>query len=217
MQTVANLLAQIRLIGPDATPDRTELHPFVRRFGWAWDSYTPTHAEMLTAAACFASDVLERGEPHWLSILGPSGVGKTHVLRQTFNLLRKAASERVWRVWTAEGRSEPGWGTPTTAHIIPNADLDDYQAPRDFAKLDLVYIEDIGAGSSQTDKGAARVVRDRIMELLQLRSRKWTLLDANLYRRDLEQHFDGRIASRLTRDGSVMIEVPETTPDHHNR
>jgi hypothetical protein len=38
-----------------------------------------------------------------------------------------------------------------------------------------------------------------------------------LYRREIEQQIDGRIASRLKRDGSWMVEVPMEVPDFWDR
>lgn len=99
------------------------------------------------------------------------------------------------------------------AHIIPAVDLQDYKAARDYARYDLVYVEDIGSGASM-DKGAGAIARSRIAELLQLRSGRWTMLDANLYRREIETQIDGRIASRLKRDGSWMVEIPQEVPDY---
>lgn len=98
------------------------------------------------------------------------------------------------------------------AHILPAEDLQDYRAPRDYARYDLIYIEDIGSGGDLA-KGSGSVLRSRVAELLQLRSGKWTMLDANLYRREIETQIDGRIASRLKRDGSWCIEVPQEVPD----
>lgn len=39
------------------------------------------------------------------------------------------------------------------------------------------------------------------------------MLDANLMRRQIAEVFDGRIASRLKRDGSWMVEIPGSVPD----
>ncbi|WP_397382821.1 hypothetical protein [Prosthecobacter sp.] len=139
----------------------------------------------------------------WLSLLGPSGVGKTHILKQALQCLKASP----WRIKTPTGQRGP-----QIAHIVPATDLQDFAAPRDYAKYDLIYVEDVGSGADQT-KGAGAVLRSRIAELLQLRSNRWTMLDANLYRREIEQQIDGRIASRLKRDGSWMVEIPQEVPD----
>ena len=94
---------------------------------------------------------------------------------------------------------------------MPSRDLESYRDPKHFADCyDVVFVEDIAAG----EKGAAKVIRDRIMELLQLRSRKFTLIDGNFSGlEDVERHFDGRVASRLIRDDSQCVIFPPDTAD----
>ncbi len=180
-----------------------EPHPHVAAWPWKFEVYHPELRPVLAAVQAFCSAVLRREPPRrWLSLLGPSGVGKTHVLKQAFACLRAA-----WRLPTATG-----WRGPQMAHLIPAIDLADYRAARDYAAYDLIYIEDIGSGAA-LDKGAGAVTRSRVAELLQLRSAKWTMLDANLYRKEIDAQLDGRIASRLKRDGSWLVEVPPEVPD----
>lgn len=191
-------------LNPDLSPSaNANLHPQVAGWAWRYEVYHPGLAEVLPAVQAFCGAVLSREPPRrWLSLLGPSGVGKTHLLKQALECVR-----RHWRIPTATG-----WRGPEVAHLVPAVDLQDYRAPRDYARHDLVYIEDIGSGSTM-DKGAGAVTRSRVTELLQLRSGKWTMLDANLYRREIEAQIDGRIASRLRRDGSWLVEIGPEVPD----
>jgi hypothetical protein len=101
--------------------------------------------------------------------------------------------------------------------LIPTLHLDHYQAPRDYAAFDLIYLEDIGSGAGLGEKGSGAVLRSRIAELLQLRSGKWTLACANLSRAEIAEKLDPRIASRLGRDHSVFIEIPPDVPDFGDR
>lgn len=159
---------------------------------------------VLPAALAFQAAVLAREEPkRWLTLLGPSGVGKTHLLSQLF-----ADLSRKMRIKTASG-----WRGAQAAHIIPAQDLQDYRAPRDYANYDLIYIEDIAAGSDD-QAGAGAVLRSRVVELLQLRSSKWTMLDANMSVTDVAHRLDARIASRLKRDGSWLVQIPDNVPDY---
>lgn len=166
--------------------------------------YNPLLAPIPVEAARFMDSVLNHDRPHWLSILGPSGIGKTFINKQICRLLGK-----WWRVPTPTGQRGP-W----IAHIVPSADLRDYNAPKDYAEADLVFVEDIGIGAGE-DKGPAAVTRSRINELLQLRTGKWTVLDANLYRSEIATLMDARISSRLKRDDSVLIEIPTDVPDYN--
>lgn len=139
--------------------------------------------------------------PYWLTILGPSGVGKTLALRQAFNYL---------------SNRDGLWNGGDCAHVVPGIDLCDWRAPKDYGAFDLIYVEDIGAGAYQ-DKGAGAVVTSRVAELLQYRPMKWTLLDANLSLGQVETRLDPRIASRLKRDGSILIQLPDDVPDYNDR
>lgn len=65
-----------------------------------------------------------------------------------------------------------------------------------------------------TGAGAGAVTRSRIIELLQLRSQRWTMIDANLYRGQIATQLDARIASRLKRDASWLCEIPQEVPDY---
>ncbi len=192
-------------------------HPMVAQWPWHYETYHSGLQPVLPAVQAFCSAILHHQEPRrWLSLLGPSGVGKTHVLKQALDCVR-----RHWRIKTTTG-----WRGPTAAHIIPAQDLGDWKAAQDYARHDLIFIEDIGAGADLS-KGPGAVTRSRIAELLQLRSNRWTMLDANLYRGacsgqcppgrctcpNIVNVFDGRIASRLKRDGSWLIEIPSEVPD----
>lgn len=179
-------------------------------FDWRFKVFAPEVDAIRKEGLLFAADVLSGAPKRWLSVLGPSGIGKTLMNRDIMRFL-----ERHWtRIITRRHDDGSTSGrSPQIAHIIPSRDLDTFQAPRDFASnFDLVYVEDIGAGHG-LDKGAGAVTKSRLAELLQLRTGKWTLLDANLYRGDVANQLDPRIASRLRRDGSVCIEIPDTVPD----
>ncbi len=174
------------------------MHPAVARHEWSFKTYTPTHQIALDAAKRFASAALRRENPRWLTFLGPSGVGKTHLLRQTLKLCHRLINVDGWPRELSIFR------------VIPSLDLDTWTAPRDFAQMDVVFLEDIAAG----EKGAGKVVRDRILETLQLRSNKFTLIDGNFGGiGDVEGHFDGRVASRIMRDDSEFVVFPPETPD----
>lgn len=157
----------------------------------------------------FATEVLSRGRPRWLSLLGPPGVGKTHILSQLVEMLERYRQH--WKV-----RTPDGWRGVQIAHIIPAEDLEDYKAPKAFAKYDLIYIEDIGSGADSA-AGSGKVLRNRVLELLQLRTKKWTLADSNLSTEEIADQFDARIASRLRRDGSLAIKLNDKIPDYQDR
>lgn len=218
-------MKEIKLIVPEimgaltsqaATPDQSSQRhrQLVESHPWSYQSYHPELMQVLPAVKAFCLAALEGEEPRWLTLLGSSGIGKTHILTQAFRFLRKH--------WTMERRTQWPDGTWTGkmrqhAHIKPSRDLDDYRASEEYAAFDLIYVEDIGAGQSMGEKGAGAVNQSRLADLLQLRSRKWTLMCANLSRADVERKLDARIASRLNRDLSACLEISDQVPDFSDR
>jgi len=185
------------------------LHPIVTTYPWHYNVHHPAVAPVLPAVQRFVSDVLHARPPRrWLSLLGPSGIGKTYILRQAIACLDRARLSGAWKVPTP-----PGQRGPQIAHLIPAEDLQDWRAPRDYAKYDVLYLEDIGSGSD-LDAGSGRVLRGRIAELLQLRTGRWTMLCSNSTRPDIATTLDLRIASRLKRDESTCLELPQDVPDY---
>lgn len=186
---------------------------------WKFEVYDPGLADVLPAVERFCSDVFNYANqrevlPYWLTVLGPSGVGKTLILRQAFRLL--ARNGFLWETQTATGTR-----LPQCAHLKPMEDLRDWEAPGAYADYELLYVEDIGAGASVDAtgraKGAAAVTASRVNELLMSRVGKWTLLDANLTLSEISTQLDARIASRLKRDGSLLLEIPSTVRDYNFR
>ncbi len=174
---------------------RDELNAGCDRYGF--DVYHQGILGVMPAVLAFREAVLTKQTPRWLTLLGPSGVGKTMLLKKLF--VELAETKR--------------WDVCDSAHIIPGEDLKEWDAPMHYARCKLVYIEDIGSGATG-DKGAAAVTRSRVAELLQLRTGKWTLLCANMSISGIAQNLDARIASRLKRDGSTVVEIPAEVPDY---
>ncbi|WP_395734690.1 hypothetical protein [Prosthecobacter sp.] len=133
----------------DTAPGPADLHPHVAAWPWRFEVYHPGLCEVLPAVQAFCSAVIRREPPRrWLSLLGPSGVGKTHVLKQALACLQSAAARGHWKIPTPTGHRGP-----QIAHLIPAVDLEDFRAARDYAKYDVIYIEDIGSGAA-LDKGS---------------------------------------------------------------
>lgn len=212
------MAASTNLDGTTAASDRP-LSKWVGKYNWKFEVYDPALAIVMPAVHRFCSDVLNYREqrdvvPYWLTVLGPSGVGKTLALRQAFRML--SHNGFLWEIDTATGDR-----LPQCAHLKPMEDLRDWEAPGAYADYDLLYIEDIGAGATIDGtgraKGAAAVTASRVNELLMSRVAKWTLLDANLTLGEISTQLDPRVASRLKRDGSLLLEIPSTVRDYNFR
>lgn len=146
-------------------------------------------ARALSEAQAFASELALGAEPRWLTLLGPSGLGKTHLCRRIIRYHRRALRGRGG----ASGR-------------MPWVDMLDYLRNRQFGVAHdvcndfLVCLDDIGAGH-ETDFGRAK-----LYEILERRMGKWTLITANLTFGEIGR-IDARIASRLIRGENRTVEV----------
>jgi hypothetical protein len=212
---------ELKLVIPEAlegstAPTATEVaQRLVKAQQWRFHEYDKRLRVVLPAVKNFCMDVLSKESGtrgRWLTILGPSGIGKTLILQQAFQFLRMHWMTDVKTRWpdgTKSGR------TREFAHVIPSVHLDHFKAASEYAKFDLIYVEDIGAGEGLGDKGAGKVTRNRLAELMQLRTGKFTLADANLTLGEVATQLDPRIASRLKRDGSILIELSPEIPDYN--
>src|SRR5690348_12865689 len=85
-----------------ATPDIRHLSPYAEIYRWRFEAYHPALKALLPAVKRFVSDVIAGDvEPYWLTILGPSGVGKTLLLKQCFRMLDR--NEHLWEIPTKTG------------------------------------------------------------------------------------------------------------------
>ncbi len=196
-----------------ATAAERRVSQWVEHRHWDFQAYHPALQPVLPAVKRFATDVLWHRRqpevtPYWLTILGPSGVGKTLVLRQLYQTL--ADHDERWPIQT---RSDGSERSPNCAHVQPGLDLEHHRRPAEYGRFDLIYLEDYGATSG---KGAGAVTFDRATELLLYRPFRWTLIDANMSFAELGA-LAPRVASRLVRDGSILIEIPPDCPDFNLR
>lgn len=74
----------------------------------------------------------------------------------------------------------------------------------------LVVLDDIGAEHDPRKLGVSK-----LLDVLNGRSRKWTILTSNLTMQEIAETLDTRIASRLIRGESKVVEM--TCPDFNLR
>ena len=136
----------------------------------------------LQEALSFVADT-RAGRGRWLSLLGSSGVGKTHLARGI--------------------REEfPGRRNKFIRWIT----VCDYMRSGDFGVLDamaeahVLICDDIGA-AYETD-----LSRAKIYELAERRINKPTVFTSNLDLQGVAKEVDSRVASRMVRDGSRVVQ-----------
>lgn len=168
---------------------------------------------MKSAAEQFISDIVNDQPPRWVSFLGKSGAGKT-MLATWLNRQFKATLD--WQInWPATERSK----TPTNqqgriiryrgdyvswATLARQQREGEYRILDDACALSFLVIDDIGAEYG-TD-----FINSKLYELLSRRENKWTVITGNLSLAEVASRIDARIASRMIRHGSVVVDVNVT-------
>lgn len=136
--------------------------------------------------------------PRWLTMLGKSGTGKTHLAR------------RLDAYWQGRGRhyTHPVCGANLIrsggfriwAQVVRELRGGDYRLTRELIEQDFLVLDDIGA------EAGTQFVAENLFNILNERLGKWTVLTANLNLEGLAKT-DSRIASRLLREGNVVVEM----------
>ena len=155
-------------------------------------------SEMLDAAQDFIRDMAMETAPRWLSLLGRSGTGKTHLARGITRFFKTMATIYI----------EPGTG----AHLIRRGGfigwrkVVDHLRDGDYGIMDavsndwFVALDDIGA------ERASDFSVSKLDQVVDARLGKWTVITCNFSREEIAEHMDVRIASRLGRGKNVMVD-----------
>lgn len=100
---------------------------------------------------------------------------------------------RIWQGSELKGAYlGGGWGIAAELSREPWLVLDELGAERDNASY-----------------------REALIDLLNRRMGKWTVITTNLSEREIEQLYSSRVTSRMIRDGNVHVRV--TAPDFFTR
>lgn len=168
----------------------------------------PQLERMLQEVFHFGRDQHEKKHPRWLSLLGSSGVGKTYLSKKLFKLYQGSSSRQFSMSPDGVSRSETWVDWPELAGDLQQ---NEGQGLMDQLQGDyFVVLDEIGA-----DRDKNGHVRDCLARLCSTRVNKWTIITSNLSMSQIEQSMDTRIASRMTRDGSRVVEI--LAPDFNLR
>lgn len=157
-----------------------------------FDSFQADHSEQRKALACalkFCAD-MENRRFRWLSLLGPSGRGKTHLARCV----------EAWRKSRGGAGYFYRWLDLLQRFREDREQIGNFMRRCDDSRL--LIIDDIGAGY-ETEFAAATIA-----EIAERRQGRATMLTSNLTMQQIAE-LDSRIASRMIRGGSVVFTFRE--------
>lgn len=129
----------------------------------------------------------------WVSLMGASGCGKSHLA---------AAAVRVLREQGFRARRVQCWSWRKVMGRL----LEDPGLMSWLADLHVLALDDIGTGFTASQKAAA-LNASLLYELLEARLGKWTIITSNLSPGDVAETLDVRIASRLYRGLNVIVDM----------
>lgn len=137
--------------------------------------------------------------PHWLTLSGVSGCGKTMLAREVYVF----ADRHLGGVYNRTAECvQPS--RLVFRKIVNMADdwRDGVYRRQADEEADLLIIDDIGA-----ERDGTGFIKGKLFDLLERRLGKWTVLTTNLKLRAIQDNYDVRIASRMIRDGNVYRPV----------
>jgi DNA replication protein DnaC len=156
--------------------------------------------EMLCAASMFVMDIKAGQKPRWLSLLGTSGAGKTHLANRIYRhvvksqvLKTKVVDDKIF--YPAEKCYWPELGGKLQGN--EGRDL-----VWQLSETQFVFLDDIGA-----KRDGSGFITGELSTLLGRRTGKWTIITANMSLQLIAEKVDPRLASRMIRDGSVVVDV----------
>ena len=159
---------------------------------------------MKRAALQFSADMLAGRDPYWLSLLGSSGAGKTMLARLIANEVFKRHLEGGIYDQTAAYERRRRGGFVSWGRLVTLLRQGEYRVFDDLSTDWFIVIDDVGVEHSSP------FIMAKLYEFLARRERKWTLITANMTCEEVRDRIDGRVASRMKRHQSTVVEVDVT-------
>lgn len=155
----------------------------------------PALENMLAKAAAWRLAVTAKESPRWLSLVGATGTGKTHLAMRLWKSLRQRQdfnNHRIthyptwihWPTFISELKDGAGYGFFRSVFDWPFAAIDDIGAERDTSGF----------------------AAEKLCNLLSRREKKWTIITSNLSLAEISA-IDRRIADRMLRGESTVVDV----------
>lgn len=181
----------------------------------------PQLEKMKAEAVSFVDDITRDRSPRWLSFLGTSGAGKTmlakiiwHQFRDNLHMeINWPATKRTQMPETPYGRiiryrgGFINWGNAINNRMLKG----EYNFLEDMRDYSFFAIDDIASEYERHRELSA----SKLYNVLESRLGKWTVITANLSLEQIGASLDTRIASRMLRNESIVVDV--NVPDYNLR
>ncbi len=177
----------------------------------------PQLEQMKDEAVSFMDDLFNARTPRWLSLLGTSGSGKTMLSKIIWHLFRDHRHTIIdWhRTRQTEGTNPRiirwrggfiNWGKAVNRMLEG-----DYEFLEDVRDYDFFVLDDI----LSEYKKMRDLSTSKLYDVFESRLGKWTVITANASLSQVGELLDQRIASRMMRNFSSIVDVD--VPDFNLR
>lgn len=140
-----------------------------------------------------------KADPHWISFIGASETGKTHLARALF---------KAWNKWGRLVDHPSGATTSRSGAFVQWGEAcDDFRTGNwtrvtSLCELDFLVLDDIG--TEHDPSGCCKAALTRILDA---RLGKWTVITSNLSSAEIGDAIDYRIMSRMSRGLNRVVEA----------
>ncbi len=196
---IADVLSGMNLSGEQPSPTRTYGTSEVVRYPLNYQvaGLHPSVDAAHKAIQWFINDI-DHNQSHmkrWVSLLGASGCGKSHLARNAISILRQRGfSVAKTQFWS--------WRNAKTLASSKGNGMSFLQ------NLNILALDDIGSDYLSSDKAQAYSATV-LLGLLDARVGKWTILTSNLSPYDIANNLDPRLASRLYRGQNEIVDMSQ--------
>jgi len=165
--------------------------------------------EMVKAANvfCQAAEPAGNFKGHWLTLLGRSGIGKTHLATRIHDRMkRKRDGERIITPtrWSSFIVRKIKWRTFVDEIMGGNWRITAWLIEPHF-----LYVDEIGDEAV----GTREIVFSKFGNVCDARLGKWTLFTGNQSLENIAS-IDARVASRMLRQGNVVVDAGDRVQDY---
>lgn len=147
---------------------------------------------------CMAGFLDGSSAPRWLSFVGRSGTGKTHLAKEIYRY--------VWRNLASE--SSAGKLFCLDFRFVAADELAQIWRERkraylpEYERAPLLVVDDMGTVADRSG-----FVTDAMYTLLNRRMGKWTVITSNLTYSAISEQFDERLADRMIRGDNEVVSL----------